>query len=464
MSRAVKSRRARWGVPVLLPLLVTSSALAQPSGPLFPPSIAITNYDRVLVGEQEALEGGAFVARVGSTTSPWYNPAGMVLVEKTAIGGSATGYEADIISLQGLSNGAGGGITIAQLPSYFGAVLGEDVLHSRVWSLGFSVTKPASWSQGIQAGAGGGERASYSSNVSFSTILPMLSVAVAPLPCLRFGLGVGVALTSLSEVQTLSTQLLSPTATNPTSANAFLRTLDGSGSIWNLTGNLGAQFDITKHLVVGAVLRFPGLKLLSSGGLTYQDVENNGTPWSQVFFKDRSATFDYRLPTEVDFGLGWHSSAFGLELDLRWHSEVSDYFILTSPNSVQKVTTAADGTTPVVTNTPFPGVKNGSKQVLNWAVGGSVSLSEAWSLHAGFFSDYSPVNQTGVNLFRHLSMYGVTLGAKVQGEHLSASFGLGYNWGTSATFNFPDTVTGNLVATKLVVQSFQLLYAITYSF
>ena len=282
MSRAIPSRQARWAVGALTQLLVATTALAQPSGPLFPPSIAITNYDRVLVGEQEALEGGAFVARVGSTTSPWYNPAGMMLLGKTAIGGSATGYEADIIRLQGLSAGAGGSASIAQLPSYFGLVLGEDVLHSRVWSLGFSVTKPASWTQGIQAGGGNGGRTSYSSTVSFSTLLPMLSVAVAPLPCLRFGLGVGVALTSLSEVQTLSTQVLSPSATNPTSANAFLRTLDGGGSVWNLTGNLGAQFDITQNLVVGAVLRLPGLKLLSSGGLTYQDVENNGTPWSQI--------------------------------------------------------------------------------------------------------------------------------------------------------------------------------------
>jgi len=465
MGRAVQSRRARWVIPAsFLHLLFATAALAQNSGPLFPPSVALTNYDRVLVGEQEALEGGAFVARVGSTTAPWYNPAGMVLLGKTAIGGSATGYEADIISLDGLSAGKGGGVSIVQLPSYFGAVLGEDVLHSRIWSLGFSVTKPASWSQGIQAGGGSGERVSYSSTVSFSTILPMLSVAVAPLPCLRFGLGVGVALTSLSEVQTLSAQVLSPSATNPTSATAFLRTLDGGGSVWNLTGNFGAQFDITQNLVVGAVLRLPGLKLFSSGGLTYQDVQNNGTPWSQVFFKDRSATFDYRLPTEVDFGLGWHSSAFGLELDLRWHSEISTYYLLTSPNSVQRVTTAADGTTPVVTNTPFAGVQNGAKQVLNWAVGGSISLNDYWSLHAGFYSDYSPVNQDGVTLFRHLSLYGATLGAKVAGDHLSGSFGFGYNWGTSSTFSFPDAASGKYISTRLVVKSFQLLYAITYKF
>ncbi|MGO8969857.1 MAG: OmpP1/FadL family transporter [Myxococcaceae bacterium] len=441
----------------LLVLLLAPSAFAQ-QGTVFPPSIAITNYDRVLIGEQEALESGAYVARVGSTTSGWYNPAGMILLEKTEIGGSATGYESDLIKLQGLSQPAGGGISISQLPSFFGAVFGDDVLHSRVWRLGISVTKPASWSQGIEAGGAAGPTTSYSSTVSFSTILPMLSVAFAPLPCLRFGVGVGVALTELSEVQTLSSQVVTATT-----ANAFLRTLDGSGSIWNLTGNLGTQYDITQNLVVGAVLRFPGLKILSSGGLTYQDVNNNGTPWSQVFFKDRSATFDYKLPTEVDVGLGWHSSLFGLEADLRYHTAISDYVLLGSQNLVQTTTTAPNGT-PVVTTSPFPGIKNGANQVFNWAIGGSVNITEWWSVHAGFFSDYSPTDTAGQTLFRNVSMYGVTAGAKVRGEHLSGSFGVGFNWGNSPNFSFPNSTTGTTITTKLVVRSLQLLYALTYKF
>ncbi len=447
-----------WRATLLIGL-VAPSAFAQQAGTIFPPSIAVTNYDRVLIGEQEALESGAFVARVGSTTSGWYNPAGMILLEKTEIGGSATGYESDLIELQGLTKPAGGGISIAQLPSFFGAVLGDDVLHSKVWRLGISITKPVSWSQSVEAGATGtGPTTSYSSTVSFSTLVPMLSAAFAPLPCLRFGVGVGVALTQLSEVQTLSSQVVTATT-----ANAFLRTVNGGGSSWNLTGNVGTQFDITEHLVVGAVVRLPGLKILSSGALTYQDIDNNGTPWSQVFFKDRNAAFDYKLPTEVDVGLGWHSSLFGLEADLRYHTAVSDYILLGSQNLVQTTTTAPNGT-PVVTTSPFRGITNGTKQVFNWAVGGGVNITEWWSVHAGFYSDYSPTGTAGETLFRSVNMYGATLGAKVRGEHLSGSFGVGFSWGTSDNFNFPNSATGTTITTKLVVRSLQLLYALTYKF
>ena len=441
---------------VLVCGLATTGALAQ-QGTLFPPSIAITNYDHVLIGEEEALEAGAFVARVGSTTAGWYNPAGMMLVKKTAIGASGTGYEADLIKLEGLTKAVGGGISIAQLPSYFGAVLGDDVLHSDVWRFGFSITKPVSWAQGIEAGQPQ-QSASYSSTVSLTTLVPMLSAAFAPLPCLRFGVGVGVALTSLNEIQTLSAQALTDTT-----ANAFLRTVNANGSIWNLTGNVGAQFDITKNLVVGAMVRLPGLKLLSSGGLTYQDVENNGAPWNQVFFKDREASFDYKLPTEVDFGLAWQSNVFGVEADVRYHTAVANYLLLSSQNPVQTTTTAPNGT-PIVTSTPFPGVTNGAKQVWNWAVGANVSVNEWWSLHAGFFSDYSPSDAASVSLFRNLNLYGTTLGAKVKGEHLSGSFGFGFTWGNSPNFTFPNSASGGTTTTRFVVRSIELLYALAYKF
>ena len=130
-------------------------ALAQTSGVLFPPSIAITNYDRVLVGQEEALEAGAFVARVGDTTSGWYNPAGMASVARTAIGASASGFETDVLSLEGVGKQRGGGMSIYQLPSFFGAVLGKDVIDSEQWRIGLTITKPTSWNQEIVGGLRG---------------------------------------------------------------------------------------------------------------------------------------------------------------------------------------------------------------------------------------------------------------------------------------------------------------------
>jgi long-subunit fatty acid transport protein len=444
-----------WTATALVSLLGTSAA-AQ-NGPVFPPSVVITNYNRVLVGEQESLEAGAYVARVSDTTAGWYNPAGMARVDRTALGASASGFESDVLTLQDI-NKAGGAFSITQLPSFFGVVLGDDVLHSAHWRLGFSITKPVSWAQDLEGGAAGSERLSYSSHVNFSTLEPMFSASFAPLPCLRFGAGVGVALTSLSEVETLSAQVVTTTT-----ANAFLRTLDASGSIWDLIGNVGIQWDITQNLVFGALLRLPGLKILSSGSLTYQDVDNNGTPWSQVFFHDRDASFDYQLPLEVNFGLGWHSRLFELEADVRYHVAVSSYALFSSQVPVQ-VTTTGPGGLPVVTQVPFPSITNGAKDVWNWAVGGHVNVTDAWSVHGGFFSDYSPTSSAGENVFRAVNMYGATVGARVHGDHLSGSLGFAFTWGNSSTFSFNDPASGATINTKLSIRTLSLLYAVAYQF
>lgn len=174
----MSSRRAcaSWPAVAVVSLLgVTASAQ---NGPVFPPSIVITNYDRVLVGEQESLEAGAFVARVGDNTAGWYNPAGLARVERTAIGASASGFETDVLTLEGVSK-AGGSFSITQLPSFFGVVLGDEILHSSRWRLGFSVTKPTSWAQDLEGGAAGDQRLLYSSHVSFSTLEPVFSACPA---------------------------------------------------------------------------------------------------------------------------------------------------------------------------------------------------------------------------------------------------------------------------------------------
>jgi hypothetical protein len=118
----------------------------------------------------------------------------------------------------------------------------------------------------------------------------------------------------------------------------------------------------------------------------------------------------------------------------------------------------------VITQQPFPGVTNGAKAIWNWAVGGRINVSEAWSLHAGFFSDYSPTTASGQNLFRSVNMYGATVGARVKGEHFSGSVGFGFDWGSSQNFAFGDPASGAVISTQLNVRSLSLLYALTYTF
>jgi long-subunit fatty acid transport protein len=438
--------------------LMPGWALAQTSGVLFPPSIAITNYDRVLVGQEEALEAGAFVARVRDTTSGWYNPAGMASIDRSAIGASASGFQTDLLSLEGLGKQRGGGMSLYQLPSFFGAVLGRDVIDSEQWRIGLTITKPTSWTQEIVAGSAESARIAYSSRVALSTLNPMFSASYSPFPSARFGAGIGIAITSLSEIQTLSEQVALPTT-----ANAFLRNLDGSGLIWNLTGTLGVQWDVTENLVLGGMVRLPGLKLIQSGRLTYQNVDNQATPWNQTFFNDQDATFDYRLPFDANVGLAWRAKALEVEFDLRYHGAIAPYYLLSSSKPVAITTTDAAGN-PVYTTQPFAGVTNGGRTVWNIALGGRYNLNEAWSFHGGFFTDASPTDSSGAALFRSVDMYGITAGAKVRSDHLSGSFGLGYSWGSSQPFQFGDPVSGTPVTTRLTVTSLSLLYAVAYKF
>jgi len=444
---------------LLLQSALPGLAYAQTATPLFPPSIAITNYNRVLVGEQEALEAGAFVARVGDSTSGWYNPAGMASLQRTAIGASGTGFAADVLSLEGVGTQRGGGMAIYQLPHFFGAVLGRDVIDSEEWRIGFTIAKPISWNQDIVGGLPGNTRISYSSHVSLGTLQPMFSASWAPFPSLRLGAGIGVAITSLNEIQTLSEQVVTPTT-----ANAFLRTLDGGGSVWNLTGNLGVQWDISQNLVLGGLIQFPGLKIMQSGRLNYQNVDNSTSPWSQVFFNDQDASFDYRLPFSASLGLAWRSKDFEVEADVRYYAGISDYTLLSSDKPVVTTTTGATGL-PVVTTTPFAGVTNGARSVWNFAVGGRYNVNETWSLHGGFLTDASPTNAAGERLFRSVNMYGITAGAKVRLDHLSGSLGFGYSWGSSAPFTFGANVDGSPpISTKLTITSLYLLYAVAYRF
>ena len=275
----------------------------------------------------------------------------MASMNRTAIGASASGFETDVLSLEGVGKQRGGGMSIYQLPSFFGAVLGRDVIDSAEWRIGFTITKPTSWNQEIVGGIQGDTRVSYSSHVGLSTLLPTFSASYSPFPSLRFGAGLGVAITSLSQVQSLSEQV-----STATTADAFLRNADASGSVWNLTGTLGAQWDISEHLVLGGMIRLPGLKLIQSGQLAYQSVENQATPWNNTYFNDQDATFDYKLPFDVNVGLAWRSRSFEVEADVRFHAAIGEYMLFTSEKPVLVTTTDPTTGRPVYTSQPFQGI------------------------------------------------------------------------------------------------------------
>jgi hypothetical protein len=115
--------------PLIVALAVVLAPAAAHAQVLLPPSAIVTNYDRILIGQEQALESGAYVARAADATAGWYNPAGLGLVQRSVIGASATGYELAIIDLGAIQTSSGG-VSLVQLPGFFGGVLGSDVTRS----------------------------------------------------------------------------------------------------------------------------------------------------------------------------------------------------------------------------------------------------------------------------------------------------------------------------------------------
>jgi len=133
-------------------LIGASSAPAQVlSSP--PNGIILPNYDLVRVGQWEAIESGAVVARVEGPLANVYNPAGLAASKKTEINGSATGYQYTSISLEGIGNTATSS-RLADLSGFLGVALVEPVIKSTKWRLGFSVFAPLSWKPGTLSGSG----------------------------------------------------------------------------------------------------------------------------------------------------------------------------------------------------------------------------------------------------------------------------------------------------------------------
>jgi long-subunit fatty acid transport protein len=164
----------------------------------------------------------------------------------------------------------------------------------------------------------------------------------------------------------------------------------------------------------------------------------------------------------VNVGLAWREARFDVEVDLRFHSAIPQYTLLGSSQPITQITSYAGGGQ-VQTQVPFPGLTYGASAVWNVAIGGRYQLDEAWSLHGGFYTDFAPTDTGSTDIFRSVNLYGLTAGAKLKGEHLSGSLGLGLSWGSSDDFVLGDP-GGATVSTRLSVLSVSLLYAIAYRF
>jgi hypothetical protein len=423
-----------------------------------PKNVILPNYDIVFIGPTEALEAGAYLARTDDATASFYNPAGLAAAAKTAVSASANGF----FWTQLTSRALGQTTTTSQFastPGHFAIVIGAPFIKGDRLRLGFSITKAVSWTpagtdQATQASPNAIPALTYSSRVDFSTAVPALSLGYRASPAVRLGVSAGLAYTSYSDQETLSGE-----ATLSGQPSHFLSTLRASGSVYHLVLSAGAQWDVTSQLTVGALVRAPGMRLLSSSLFTYESAVEGPGGATSAYFRDEGGALQFKLPLEVSGGVAYRLGPARAEIDVRYHRNAGQYTMYRSTRPLVVQAQNPDGTTTTSTQ-PFPAIPYSSQQVVNVACGASYQIGRLMTLHGGFFVSFSPVGDPAGSPFQKADLYGGTLGAAVTGEHWSYSLGLAYQYGSSAAVQ----PAGTGPVTDLEWRSLTLLYALGYRF
>jgi hypothetical protein len=446
-------------------LCLPSAAFGQQQS-LFPPTLLVPNYNRVFPGLDESIEAGASLVRSNSPPALFYNPAGLVLSDRTTVNASVQGYEVTFLKSSDALNGGLQESNISTVPTFVGVVLGEEAIHLKTVRFGFGMSNPIEWQQGINNGAALSNTTSalYGVNSEFTQYQAEAAVSWAVDEKFRLGFELAVPYTYLS-----NNGQLSASSTTTTSLTTTLRTVSLSGYNFHLVPVASFQWDALPWLGLGAVVQPPALRILSGGNLTITgvDTENATTPGvaRQLSFRDTKASFTYVIPGRISAGVATHFGIIELELDAHWYIATGPYNLLSSTGQVKTVN-AVSGVPPQTLVSPLPTQVWGTRNIVDLNFGGSVRVSKLIKLLAGFYTDHAPGNVPS-NIFQNITFYGVRAGISFNTSSLSGSVGLGYEWGSTTVplaANFPGNTTPIALNQPLSLATLSLLFALAYIF
>ena len=451
----------------LLPALASFAAAAQFAPITNTPvplskALVFPNYDNVLVGKDEALEGGAYIARAADSSANFYNPAGLVQSKGAWINASSTGY----VYTELTSKVSGASISTSKLdnvPGYIGTVSKMPFVDTRNLRVGLSITRSVSWAPGgfdqtFDASSLGFGRLNYASSASFSTQLYQAAAGFSPVldRSLRLGLGVGIAQTSYSNNNTVS-----GTQSSSGEPTQFVETIRAGGTDNALVFTFGAQWDVIGGLTVGAIFRPPGIELSSNTLVTAESSNIGATASTTQYYRDDTGTFRYKQPLMAGVGAAYRFNIFEVEADLRYHNAVSQYDFYQGRAPYQILT--ASGGSNTITTMPPPLVRYTAKRVFNGAIGGKARVGRYATVHLGFNTALSPVADPETSPLRQANLYAFSGGIDFQLSHFGASVGAGYQFGSAPGLS-SNNGNPTILQDEILLRSFSLFYAISYDF
>ncbi len=425
-----------------------------------PPGFTLTlpNYLMTPIGQVGGLEGGAFVARANDASSNWYNPAGLALAHQSSVSSSAGSYQLLSVVPTDLQKDDSGGSS-QQVPALVGAVV-KEIFGDEHWTAGFGTVRTNSWEQETDAridelSQSPGRLLSYSADSAYRRSEFSLGVGYEDRSCWRFGATLSVANTSLQSVGSIGKQLLLADGLDAALAE---RRVSGSITQLRLTG--GAQYQLTEEVLLGAVVRSPGLSLFRSADYSYDAVATAGSANASLSFFDPDPRFDYHLPFQATVGAALVRERFQLELDVLFSAGNSAYDLFSSQKTATYIFDAGQGGTPVVEQIPFGEVVSENRAIVNVAVGGSYALTQnkVWVLHFGFSTDFSPVGEED-EYFSEVDLYGATVGISGTVGGLTAALGFNYQFGQANNVPLAD-----ILDSDIDIQTIAIIYSLAYRF
>ena len=266
--------------------------------------------------------------------------------------------------------------------------------------------------------------------------------------------------TSLRLVDTVSNRVSSTTG-----LQTGLLSTRRSGDALQLRPILGVQFDPSGAWRVGVVVRTPAATLHRSGEYSIDGTLQSGAASVGLSFFDPGASFTYKMPWEIQGGVGYVGKRAQAEVDVQAFTRIAPYSLLASDNSIIVYVDSGQGTTPSIQSRPFPGVTSSSRGFANVTIGGHYQLSpnRTYLLHAGFTTDLSPVGADDV-VFDRVNLYGWTIG--LSGEWNKLQFAAGFNLrsGSSNQTLVHDLISGETVTTTVKIKTAALIYSVAYQF
>lgn len=436
-----------------------AAALSAQNPVVDPPGFTLTlpNYLMTPIGQLGGMEGGAFVARANDASSNWYNPAGLALAHQSSVSSSAGSYQLLSLVPTDLEDDDSGGSS-QQVPALVGAVVKKPFGDDR-WTAGFAAVRTNSWQQETDARidelSQTGGLLSYSANSEFRRNEFSFGVGFEDKGQWRFGATLSAANTALEAVGSVGRQQIQPDGLDAALAE---RRISGSITQLRLTG--GAQYQLTPEILLGAVVRSPGLTLFRSGDYSYDAVATAGGATASLSFFDPDPRFDYHLPFQATVGAALVRERFQLELDVLFSAGTSAYDLFSSERTATFILDAGQGGPPVVEQLPFGEVVSESQAVVNVALGGSYALTEnqVWALHFGFSTDFSPVGDED-EYFSKVDLYGATVGVSGTVGGLTAALGVNYQFGDAN-----DVPLADILDSDIEIQSIAIIYSLAYRF